>query len=263
MPEYNFFQWTFIFFIYCFFGWCFETALVSLHEKRFVNRGFLRSPFLPIYGFGSIIMIIAGNPFRDDPVLMFVCGALAATLMEYITGWLMELLFKTRYWDYSDCCYNISGRICAEATLLWGFMTLIVNYKIHIYLEPIILNIDSTLITVIDVILLTVFVADLIISAKSAIDVNNILKRMTEIREEITQLNAKLKESAENSENRHIEIIKQKIQQLQSERTSVSERLNFLKKDFINAHPRAKSTKFNNALTELKIRIHEKSDKKK
>ena len=56
---------------------------------------------------------------------------------------------------------------------------------------------------------------------------------------------------------------KQKIQQLQSERTSVSERLNYLKKDLIKAHPRARSTKFNNALTELKIKIKEKSGKKK
>lgn len=261
MPDYSFFQWVLFFFIYCFFGWCFETTLVSLQEKHFVNRGFLRSPFLPIYGFGSLIMILAGKPFMHDPVKMFVCGALAATLMEYITGWLMELLFKTRYWDYSDCCYNISGRICAEATLLWGFMTLLVNYKVHIHIEVLVFKLDPTLITVVDIILMAVFIADLIISAKSAIDVNNILKRMTEIREEISQLNAKLKENAE--ENPHIESIKQKIQQLQSEHSSVSERLNFLKKDLINAHPRARSTKFNNALTELKIKIKEKSEKKK
>lgn len=261
MPDYNFFQWILFFFIYCFFGWCFETITISIHEKRFVNRGFLRSPFLPIYGFGAVIMILAGKPFMDDPVKMFVCGALAATLMEYITGWLMELLFKTRYWDYSDCCYNISGRICAEATLLWGFMTLLVNYKVQIHIESFVLKLDPTLIKVIDIILLILFIADIIISAKSAIDVNNILKRMTEIREEIAQLNAKLKENAD--ENLRIESIKQKIQQLQSERTSVSERLNYLKKDLINAHPRARSTKFNNALTELKIKIKEKSDKKK
>ncbi len=261
MPDYTIMQWILFFFLYCFFGWCFETALVSSREKRFVNRGFLRSPFLPIYGFGSIIMIIAGNPFMDDPVLMFVCGALSATLMEYITGWLMELLFKTRYWDYSDCCYNISGRICAEATLLWGFMTLLVNYKVHIHIEPLITKLSVAAVNTIDIVLIVIFTADLIISAKAAIDVNNILKRMTEIREELAQLNTKLKEAAE--ENQHIEGIKQKIQQLQSERSNVSGRINFLKKDFINAHPHAKSTKFNTALTELKIKIHDKAEKKK
>lgn len=118
MNIYTSTQWIAFFFTYCFLGWCYETVLVSIEERRFVNRGFLRSPFLPIYGFGAIIMIISGKPFVHDPVKMFLCGALSATLMEYATGWIMEWLFKTRYWDYSDCRYNISGRICAEATLL-------------------------------------------------------------------------------------------------------------------------------------------------
>ena len=144
MPDYTVWQWILFFFIYCFFGWCFETALVSIEEKHFVNRGFLRSPFLPIYGFGSLVMILAGQPFNDDPVAMFICGALSATLLEYVTGWLMELLFKTRYWDYSDCRYNLSGRICVEATFLWGFMTLLVNYKVHVHLIKPVTDLDRT-----------------------------------------------------------------------------------------------------------------------
>ncbi len=263
MSVYTISQWIFFFFIYCFCGWCFETTLVSLKEKHFINRGFVRSPFLPIYGFGATIMVIAGSPFVDDPVLMFLCGALSATLMEYVTGWLMELLFKTRYWDYSDCCYQVSGRICAEATLMWGFMTLIVNYKVHIHLEPIILKLSSNLIMIIDIILMVLFISDFIVSAKAAIDVNNILKRMTEIKEEITQLNNRLKDNPTISENHHIESIKNKIKQLQSERSNISNRISFLKMDLINAHPKAKSTKFNNALTELKNKIRDKSNKDK
>lgn len=261
MPDYTAWQWILFFFIYCFFGWCFETALVSIEEKHFVNRGFLRSPFLPIYGFGSLVMILAGQPFKDDPVSMFICGALSATLLEYITGWLMELLFKTRYWDYSDSRYNLSGRICVEATFLWGFMTLLVNYKVHNHLVNPITGLDNPVIIIIDTILIIIFAADLIASAKSAIDVNHLLKRLTEIREELSQLNSKLREAAENSEKRHMESISHKIQQLQKERNSASDHLNFLKKDLINAHPRARSTKFNNALTELKIKIRNKDKK--
>lgn len=263
MPDYTIWQWILFFFIYCFFGWCFETALVSIEEKHFVNRGFLRSPFLPIYGFGSLVMISAGQPFNDDPVAMFICGALSATLLEYITGWLMELLFKTRYWDYSDCRYNLSGRICVEATFLWGFMTLLVNYKVHVHLIKPVTDLDRTAIIIIDIILIAIFAADFIASAKSAIDVNHLLKRLTEIREELSQFNCKLKEAAENSEKHYIESISRKIQQLQNERSSASDHLNFLKKDLINAHPRARSTKFNNALTELKIKIRSKDKKKR
>lgn len=208
-------------------------------------------------------MILAGQPFNDDPVAMFICGALSATLLEYVTGWLMELLFKTRYWDYSDCRYNLSGRICVEATFLWGFMTLLVNYKVHVHLIKPVTDLDRTAIIIIDIVLIAIFAADFIASAKSAIDVNHLLKRLTEIREELSQLNSKLKEAAENSEKHYIESISRKIQQLQNERSSASDHLNFLKKDLINAHPRARSTKFNNALTELKIKIRSKDKKKR
>ena len=92
---------------------------------------------------------------------------------------------------------------------------------------------------------------------------NAFLERLTEIREELSQLNSKLKEAAENSEKHYIESISRKIQQLQNERSSASDHLNFLKKDLINAHPRARSTKFNNALTELKIKIRSKDKKKR
>ena len=69
MPDYTVWQWILFFFIYCFFGWCFETALVSIEEKHFVNRGFLRSPFLPIYGFGSLVMILAGQDVYKRQIL--------------------------------------------------------------------------------------------------------------------------------------------------------------------------------------------------
>ena len=75
-------NWIFIFFIYSFLGWCFETALVSIEEKRFVNRGFIRSPFLPLYGFGAITMIVAGTPVIKDPVLVFIFGAVSATILR-------------------------------------------------------------------------------------------------------------------------------------------------------------------------------------
>lgn len=255
----NITQWIAFFFIYCFFGWCYETALVSLEEHHFVNRGFLRSPFLPIYGFGALIMVISGKPFFNDPVKMFLCGALAATLMEYVTSWLMELLFKTRYWDYSDCRYNISGRICAEATLLWGFMTLLVNYKIHIHIEKAVLMISNSILLVTDILLIILFIADLVISVKSVVDINHIIKRMTEIKEELATLNQKLRENAGKSEN--IDHIRDKIKQLHSENTGILKRLNFFKRDIINAHPRAHSIKFNNALTELKLKLRKKSQK--
>lgn len=252
--------WILFFFIYCFFGWCFETALVSIEEKRFVNRGFLRSPFLPIYGFGALTMVIAGEPVLKDPVLVFVFGAVAATVLEFVTGWLLETIFKTRYWDYSDTHYNIKGRVCAEATLMWGFMTLLVNYKVHIHIKPFVLGLNPTFVLVLDIVLLIIFIADLIVSAKAAIDINTLLKQLTELKSETSKLTERIKEQlneySESSER--IQKLNQKLEQLNQKKSNMNVKLNFIKRDYLKAHPNARSVKFNNALTELKIKLNSK-----
>ncbi len=57
--------------------------------------------FLPLYGTGALMMLIVSMPFRDNLILTYVAGCVGATVLEYITGVLMETLFKVRYWDYS------------------------------------------------------------------------------------------------------------------------------------------------------------------
>ena len=119
MLGYTWIQWLFFFFFYSFFGWCFESTYVSLHEKRFVNRGFIRGPFLPLYGTGALMMLIVSMPFQDNLILTYVAGCVGATVLEYITGVLMETLFKVRYWDYSHKKFNFQGQICLESSLAW------------------------------------------------------------------------------------------------------------------------------------------------
>ena len=123
MLGYTWIQWLFFFFFYSFFGWCFESTYVSLHEKRFVNRGFIRGSFLPLYGTGALMMLIVSMPFRDNLILTYVAGCVGATVLEYITGVLMETLFKVRYWDYSHKKFNFQGQICLESSLAWGLLT--------------------------------------------------------------------------------------------------------------------------------------------
>ena len=107
--QYNLAQWLLFFYIYCFFGWCIESAYVSIHKKKFVNRGFMRGPFLPLYGSGAVMMLFVTIPVRDSLVLTYIFGAIGATILEYITGACMEALFKVRYWDYSHKPFNIHG----------------------------------------------------------------------------------------------------------------------------------------------------------
>ena len=101
MYSYTWYQWLTFFYFYCFCGWVFESTYVSILQRHPVNRGFLRLPLLPLYGSGAIMMLLVSVPFQDSLVLTYLSGVIGATVLEYVTGAVMEQLFKVRYWDYS------------------------------------------------------------------------------------------------------------------------------------------------------------------
>lgn len=113
MYHYSVIQWLFFFYFYCFVGWCIESTYVSVHQKRLVNRGFMRGPFLPLYGSGGIMMLVVSMPFQEHLILVYIAGCIGATILEYVTGVTMEALFKVRYWDYSDKKFNFQGHCFA------------------------------------------------------------------------------------------------------------------------------------------------------
>ena len=82
MYTYTWYQWLTFFYLYCFFGWIFESTYVSLKQKRFVNRGFLRLPMLPLYGSGAVMMLWVSLPFQDSLILTYISGVIGATALE-------------------------------------------------------------------------------------------------------------------------------------------------------------------------------------
>ena len=126
MYSYTFIQWILFFFIYCFLGWIWECLYVSIkgsyRNKKwtFVNRGFLNGPFIPIYGFAAISILLTTIHLRTNTIAVFIIGALTATLFELITGYFMEKIFKVKYWDYSDRPLNFKGYICLHVSIFLG-----------------------------------------------------------------------------------------------------------------------------------------------
>ena len=131
MYSYTMAQWLFFFYFYCFFGWCFESSYVSIKNRHPVNRGFMRGPFLPLYGSGAVMMLVVSMPFQHNLVLTYIAGCIGATVLEYVTGVVMEALFKVRYWDYSNQKFNFQGQICLSSTLAWGGLTILMTTVVH------------------------------------------------------------------------------------------------------------------------------------
>ena len=111
--------------LYSFIGWVYESIVVSVQERRLVNRGFLNGPICPIYGVGAVGAAVLLAPLRD-PVPLFVAGAVCATVLEYVTSWAMEKLFDARWWDYSQYRFNINGRVCLLGAVIFGTFSVVI-----------------------------------------------------------------------------------------------------------------------------------------
>lgn len=192
MYSYTMMQWLFAFYFYCFFGWCFESTFVSIKNKRLVNRGFMRGPFLPLYGTGAIMMLIVSMPFQHHVLLTYIAGCIGATLLEYITGVLMESLFKVRYWDYSNQKLNFQGHICLTSSLAWGGLTLLMTKVVHKPVEQVMFLIPPQFMAVFTFILTMYIVADFSLSFKAAIDLKDILVKMEAAKEELVRVQKRL-----------------------------------------------------------------------
>lgn len=188
MYSYSTMQWVLFFYVYCFLGWIWESGYVSARERKWTNRGFMHGPFLPIYGSGAIMILLATIPVKDNLLLIFFMGMIASTILEYFTGAAMERLFHVRYWDYSNQFCNLNGHICLKCSLAWGGFSILMVRFIHVPVERCILWIPDTLEEIIAFVLTLVFVADFALSFREAMDFRNMLESLTENNEEIRRL---------------------------------------------------------------------------
>ena len=114
----------FYFMIYSFAGWCGEVIFATVRHGKFVNRGMLHGAYCPIYGFGLIIVIVCLPPIKDSWLLLFVGSAVLTTVLEFVTGFVLDKIFGRRWWDYSNKKLNIGGYICPQFTIVWGLASL-------------------------------------------------------------------------------------------------------------------------------------------
>ncbi len=194
--DYSAWQWLLIFYLYCFLGWCFESTVVSVQQRHFVNRGFLRGPMLPIYGFGATILLHVSLPLYNRPAALFLASMAAATVFEYAVGVIMEKLFKVKYWDYSEHRFQFQGRICLQSSLCWGFLGLILARVIHPPVEWIVAGLPFVLLIVVDILFTAAFAGDVAVSVRTALDLAKLLEELDELRAQGAQLRQELSESA-------------------------------------------------------------------
>lgn len=175
MYSYHFREWLSFFYFYCIFGWCFESTYVSFKDRHPINRGFLKGPWLPLYGSGAILVLWLTLPFQKTPVLVYVVGALGATVLEYVTGEVMVRLFKVRYWDYSSQKFQYRGHICLSSSVAWGFLSLLMVYVVHKPVEQFIFWMHEEVVSVLTFGITVCIVYDFSNAFRKAMDLRELL----------------------------------------------------------------------------------------
>ncbi len=164
MRHYSLLSLIVLFFIFSGFGWVWELIYYYIKQGRLINRGVLHGPWLPIYGFGGMMVLIFLYMVRKKPVVFFwSCIALCGSV-EYFGGWALEMIYHEKWWDYSGYFLNINGRICAEGLFTFGVCGLAFIYVLAPLLDDRIRKWNRKIVTPVALVLVALFVADMIYS---------------------------------------------------------------------------------------------------
>ncbi len=157
-------EYLWYFLIYAFIGWCVEVAYAAVKTKSFLNRGFLFGPVCPIYGVGMIIVLFTLNPLRHNLLLLFAGSFLLTSGLELLTGFILEKLFHTKWWDYSMRPFNIGGYVCLRFSLYWGVGGIFAVDLLHPPIAVFVRHLPMAVSYLLLMILVPAFAADLVLT---------------------------------------------------------------------------------------------------
>ncbi|MEY8356647.1 hypothetical protein AALB39_25300 [Lachnospiraceae bacterium 54-53] len=286
MYVYTWYQWLMFFFIYCLTGWIIESTYVSVKSYHFVNRGFLHLPLLPLYGSGAIIMLWLSLPVKGNLLFVFLFGMAGASALEYVTGYVMERLFKMKYWDYSNNPLNLNGYICLGTSIAWGLLTILLTEVVHRPLEWLVLGLRPEVCMILVIVIGVLFTADAIHSTREALDLGHVLESMTKLKAELEEVQLQMSllkaETAQKVSELRSETIQkaynlkdetfikissiktetanvlkesalvERLQSLTETREKLTKHLTFSRRGILRRNPTASSRLFGEALRELK-----------
>lgn len=221
------------FVIYSFLGWVMESIVRSIAEKKLINTGFLVGPMCPIYGIGAMIMLLFLDRFENNIPLLFIVSIVVLTIWEYLVGVLLETIFKTKYWDYSDQKFNFQGRVCLTNSICWGILGVLFVKGIHPAIIKLLEKVNIHILHYAIFIIAIVAIVDMIVSVIKVKNIKVTLEKIEELNKEIkeklkeikkltkeTEEASKKLEKGKNSEN-----VKAIVESLKKKRNRIIRRL--------------------------------------
>ena len=218
----TYFQIFSFFIVYSFLGWVTEVIFHAVVVGKILNRGFLNGPVCPVYGFGMLTVLAVTNTAEESGILVlkpgetdalsmlivFFGGMVLATAVELIAGWLLDVCFHMRWWDYSDKPFNFHGYICLGFSVLWGVGTILVVYVLH----PVIAKGESIASPgkygwIILGILYMLYFADLAVTISVIIGLNRRLEELDRIRKSMLLISDRLSETIGEGSQKTVQVL--------------------------------------------------------
>lgn len=172
------------FFLFSLFGYIAEMIMCIIVDRKITNRGFLCGPIIPIYGVGSIFLILLLDRYKNDPLVVFVFGIIITTIIEYITSYLLEKIFHNRWWDYTQNRFNVNGRICLLNSSLFGIGSLAIIYLANPIFNEFLIQMNTKALMITSAIIFIIFVMDIIYSVIVAYNLRNQIIMFSELKNE-------------------------------------------------------------------------------
>ena len=164
-----------IFFVYAIVGWIYELLIFYYHGEGWINRGFLYGPYLPVYGFGMLLLVSVlkkiysrkKKNIKDwiiDILIILISVFVIVTTVEYITHYVMDTFFGIKLWDYTKDFLNINGRVCFNASRNFAIGGTLLIYCIQPFVDKFIKNTKSKKLDRISIILFSIIILDFVIT---------------------------------------------------------------------------------------------------
>lgn len=247
----NVFLWLML---YGFIGWVYESTLCSVKERKWINRGMLRGPICPIYGFGALAIIFSLRNVMHNPMALFFSSMVVTCTLEYVTSYVLEKIFHTKWWDYSYMKFQINGRVCLAGALVFASLSMLLMYLVHPYILAHLEQLDIQFRAGVAITLLGVFVVDIATTLHSLLKMNQHVKEIhaqiveirAELEEKLQSASDDLRETLQAEAEEHIGAV---VERLENRKTSF--------KHMFRAYPDATSLEYPEGFIRLKERHKE------
>lgn len=216
--DFSIYQICWLFVIYSFVGWCSEVAFATVKQGKFVNRGFLNGPVCPIYGFGVVIVVLILTPISGNIFILFAGAVVLTSLLEFITGFVLEKFFRQKWWDYSGQPLNIGGYICLVFSLLWGVACVLVMYLV----QPPVMKLIEIFPKLAGIILLCViaaiFISDLTVTVSTLLKFRSRVRRIDEVEAALRKISDDLGEGISKGVSAGVKSYEKRLPELEAHR---------------------------------------------